>query len=128
MTGKRIAQSSPRICLPFSKNSLTTTHDNLLDFCVADTTEQNAPPARLVNAIESVSASKNLSTDGYLWAYEKISGKIYVYDAEYRILVFSNDNGYISFVKYKLEKNINHIFNMAGAPYPSEINEGVAVD
>ena len=79
---------------------LTTTHDNLLDFCVADTTEQNPPPARLVNAIESVSASKNLSTDGYLGAYEKISGKIN--DTGYRILVFSNDNGYISFVKYKL--------------------------
>ena len=53
---------------------LTTTHDNLLDFCVADATEQNAPPAQLVNALESVPASKNLSADGYLGAYEKISG------------------------------------------------------
>ena len=82
---------------------LTTTHDNLLDFCVADTTEQNPPPARLVNAIESVPSSKNLST-GYLGAYEKIPGAT-INDNEYWNLWLHNTNGYISFVKYKLEKN-----------------------
>ena len=104
---------------------LTTTHENLLDFCVADTTEQNAPPARLVNAIESVPASKNLSTDGYLGAYEKISGAT-ITDDEYWILWIHNTNGYISFVKYKLEKNKDIWHNEK--PVPSEINEGVAAD
>ena len=107
---------------------LTTTHDNLLDFCVADATEQNPPPARLVNAIESVPASKNLSADGYLGAYEKISGKIY--DTGYWILWISNTNGYISFVKYKLEENTDLFHYVDGhyVPTPSKINEGVAVD
>ena len=44
---------------------LTTTHDNLLDFCVADSTEQNAPPARLVNAIESGTVDEYCETGGY---------------------------------------------------------------
>ena len=44
---------------------LTTTHDNLLDFCVADTTEQNAPPARLVNAIEHGTVDEYCETDSY---------------------------------------------------------------
>jgi len=105
---------------------LTTTHDNLLDFCVADATEQNAPPARLVNAIESVPASKNLSTDGYLGAYEKISGTTLNYGPEYWTLWIRNTNGYISFVKYKLEKN-QYIWHNE-KPVPSEINEGIAVD
>ena len=77
---------------------LTTTHENLLDFCVADATEQNAPPARLVNAIESVPASKNLSADGYLGAYEKVSGETIKYE-DYWILWIHNSNGYISFVR-----------------------------
>ena len=107
---------------------LTTTHDNLLDFCVADTTEKNAPPARLVNAIESVPASKNLSADGYLGAYEKISGATIIYG--YRALWIHNTNGYISFVKYKQEKNLDLFHYVAGkyVPLPSEINEGIAVD
>lgn len=44
---------------------LTTTHDNLLDFCVADAAEQNPPPARLVNAIESGTVDEYCKTDGY---------------------------------------------------------------
>lgn len=44
---------------------LTTTHDNLLDFCIADTTEQNAPPARLVNAIESGIVDEYCETGSY---------------------------------------------------------------
>lgn len=44
---------------------LTTTHDNLLDFCVADTTEQNPPPARLVNAIESGIVDEYCETGSY---------------------------------------------------------------
>lgn len=104
---------------------LTTTHENLLDFCVADTTEQNAPPARLVNAIESVPASKNLSTDGYLGAHEKVSGETNGYGHEVWIMLL-NTNGYISFVKYKLEKN-QYIWKNE-EPVPSEINEGIAVD
>lgn len=110
---------------------LTTTHDNLLDFCVADTTEQNAPPAQLINAIESVPASKNLSTDGYLGAYEKISGATFKYGHEiYAPLWLHNTNGYISFVKYKQEKNQDLFHYVAGkyVPAPSEINEGIAVD
>ena len=108
---------------------LTTTHGNLLDFCVADTTEQNAPPARLVNAIESVPASKNLSTDGYLGAYEKVSGETNGYGHEIWIMLF-NTTGYISFVKYKLEKNQDLFHYVAGkyVPLPSEIHEGIAVD
>lgn len=104
---------------------LTTTHDNLLDFCVADTTEQNAPPAQLINAIESVPASKNLSADGYLGAYEKISGATINYGHEVHIMLH-NTNGYISFVKYKLEEHDNIWHNEK--PVPSEINEGIIVD
>ena len=37
-----------------------------------------------------------------------------------------NDNGYISFVKYKLEKNTDIRHNEK--PVPSKINEGIAVD
>ena len=44
---------------------LTTTHDNLLDFCVADTTEQNAPPARLVNAIKQGTIDEYCETSSY---------------------------------------------------------------
>lgn len=44
---------------------LTTTHDNLLDFCVADATEQNAPPARLVNAIEQGTIDEYCETSSY---------------------------------------------------------------
>ena len=44
---------------------LTTTHDNLLDFCVADTTEQNAPPARLVNAIKQGTVDEYCETSSY---------------------------------------------------------------
>lgn len=44
---------------------LTTTHDNLLDFCVADTTEQNAPPARLVNAIKQGTMDEYCETSSY---------------------------------------------------------------
>ena len=44
---------------------LTTTHDNLLDFCVADTTEQNAPPARLVNAIKQGTVDEYCATNSY---------------------------------------------------------------
>lgn len=44
---------------------LTTTHDNLLDFCVADATEQNPPPARLVNAIESGTVDEYCETGSY---------------------------------------------------------------
>lgn len=44
---------------------LTTTHDNLLDFCVADATEQNPPPARLVNAIENGTVDEYCETSSY---------------------------------------------------------------
>ena len=44
---------------------LTTTHDNLLDFCVADTTEQNAPPARLVNTIKQGTIDEYCETSSY---------------------------------------------------------------
>ena len=44
---------------------LTTTHDNLLDFCVADTTEQNAPPAQLVNAIKQGIVDEYCETSSY---------------------------------------------------------------
>lgn len=44
---------------------LTTTHDNLLDFCVADTTEQNPPPARLVNAIKQGTIDEYCETSSY---------------------------------------------------------------
>lgn len=44
---------------------LTTTHDNLLDFCVADATEQNAPPARLVNAIKQGTIDEYCETSSY---------------------------------------------------------------
>ena len=109
---------------------LTTTHDNLLDFCVADAAEQNAPPARLVNAIESAPASKNLSADGYLDAYEKISGATLTGIEMHAPLSIRNINGYISFVKFKQEKNQDLFHYVAGhyVPLPSEINEGIAVD
>jgi len=109
---------------------LTTTHDNLLDFCVADTAEKNAPPARLINAIESVPASKNLSADGYLGAYEKISGATLTGIEMHAPLLIRNINGYISFVKFKQEENLELFHYVAGkyVPLPSEINEGVAVD
>jgi hypothetical protein len=44
---------------------LTTTHDNLLDFCVADTAEQDPPPARLVNAIENGTVDEYCETSSY---------------------------------------------------------------
>lgn len=44
---------------------LTTTHDNLLDFCVADATEQNPPPARLVNAIKQGTIDEYCETSSY---------------------------------------------------------------
>ena len=44
---------------------LTTTHGNLLDFCVADATEQNAPPARLVNAIKQGTVDEYCETSSY---------------------------------------------------------------
>lgn len=44
---------------------LTTTHDNLLDFCIADTTEQNPPPARLVNAIKQGTIDEYCETSSY---------------------------------------------------------------
>lgn len=44
---------------------LTTTHDNLLDFCVADTAEKNAPPARLVNAIKQGTIDEYCETSSY---------------------------------------------------------------
>lgn len=44
---------------------LTTTHDNLLDFCVADTTEQNAPPVQLVNAIKQGTIDEYCETISY---------------------------------------------------------------
>jgi len=44
---------------------LTTTHDNLLDFCVADATEQNPPPAQLVNAIKQGTIDEYCETSSY---------------------------------------------------------------
>lgn len=44
---------------------LTTTHENMLDFCVADTTEQNPPPARLVNAIKQGTIDEYCETSSY---------------------------------------------------------------